>query len=356
MTTVNVPKLQAFDPSTLVVNPAIRARRGEPNKDKVDTLAANMYERRQANTFHQIQPGVVRIIEENGVETVELIAGDHRRLAEIKLNANLGDGDERYDFLAIAVPANDTQALLDALDENEFRVAATVFDKGDAWSKLVALGLKQSEIAARYGAKESTVSDYIKTAKLPKKIQVAVAKGELTEEGAIALARYNKDPKLQEELFNLSTLERESRESIMARAEARSKGEPEPTESEPEAEETAPESKSSKSKVPVSEAVKNKPKTGGKKTATGKTTAADVKSAIKKQGVQKKKTDAGSRNTLRDLIQLLQARYGEKVADPVPEPYATLAGAIEEYYDGLGDQAFINRWEKCVRVKFAAAA
>lgn len=333
------PKTQLFKPEELIVNPGIRARRGEPRPADVERLANNMLERRNNGQFHQIQPGVVRILDDG---TAELIAGDHRRLAQIKLNSSLPDGsapEDRFEFWAVAVPANDQQALLDALDENEFRKATDVADRGEAWQKLIDLGFKQAEVAARYQVGESTVSETIRVAKLPRKYIDAIKKGKLTEEAAMALARWNKDPKLQEELAELAEQERIAREAIEARAEARAKGEKEPA---------AATVKDNGKGAPKSDAVKK----GGRKTAPGRTTAADVKAAAKKKGVNKREGKSG--NSIRDLVKLLASQYGEKVEESVPEPYSELASAIEEYADGLGDRAFLNRWEKCVRTRFAS--
>lgn len=334
------PKIQAYDPKKIKVNSTIAARCGDPSPAKIEAFANNMLERREAGLPHQIQPGVVRVLED---DTVELIIGRHRRDAEIKLNAAIGKDDDPYLFYAIAVPATDQQALLDAIDENEYRVASTLFDRGESWQKLVDFGMSQAEIARRYNTSEATVSDTLACAKASKKIREAVEKGKLTEEAARDIVRYTKDKAVQEEYFQLATQVREATDAILKRAEARANGESVEGESEAEA--------VTRSRAPKSDAVKKGK--GGRKHAPGKVTSKDVRSAVQQKTG---KSNKGSGNNFKDLLVLLESKYGERVEEAVPEPYRELAEALEKFKDGGSDRKLIEAWEKCVKTRFASTS
>lgn len=338
-------ELKNFLPDDVKRNPAIAARFGEPDPKKVERFAQNMLERRESGQPYQIMPGVVRILDSGDVE---LIAGSHRLAAIAKLNDAMPKDTpdaELYYFEAIAIPADDEQALLAALDENEFRVASSALDKAESFARLEALGKTQKDIAERYGYKPSTVSDYLKLRELPKKLKDKIERGTLTEEAAVVFARYNKDTKLQEEYADLAEVYAKARTAVEARAEARAKGETEP---ESETEQV-------KGAAPVSEAVKGKGKKGAK------VTAADAKKAVANKGGQKRKkksAKADTGHTKKDLFTFFEATFGDDVQEEVPEPYTALATAIEKY---LTDSEFTelrlkNAWVKAVREKFAASS
>ena len=331
--------IQTFDPSTIVFNPTISARKGEPDPAKVDKLANNFVERREAGRAHQICPGIVRITEsKKGKELVEVIAGRNRLAACVKLNSMLPEGGEPFLFSAIAVPSTDEQALLDAIDENEFRTATNALDKAAAIQRLLDRGNSQSKIAQHLQLSESLVSEILRCSKLPKGIQTKYEKGEITEGGIILLARYNKDKDLQTELLSIAEQEREARE----RAEQRAEGK-----------DVAPAAtKGSKSEptAPASDAVKSK-KRGGKATPTGRTTAGDVKKAVKKKGAAKRKSDGPEKKTRAEFVTFL----GWLVPDEhdLGEPVGDLAGKLESWFDGdASDQQLKNQIVKSCRSKY----
>lgn len=354
MSTENVsatPKIQLYDPAIVKLNPAISARKGEPAKSKVDMFADNMMERREANRPHQIMPGVVRVLEDG---TVEVLVGRHRLAAEVKLNSMLGEGMEPFQFLAVAVPSTDEQALLDAIEENEYRVASSPFDRGESAKKLADLGYSQKLIGQKFGIKQSTVSSLIQCADLPKKIQAAFDAGKITEEALMIIASYNSDKVLQDELFGLAAQESQARKDVEARAAARAKGEV--VEAEPEkSEETETDTPTTgkKSSVPKSTAVTGKKK----KKTSDKITGSDVKSAVAKKGAGKKKSAPKDKGRSKmELLKFWQAIAGEKVTEEVPDTWREFAERQEMFLDGdISETQFRNTVTKCFKEKFAAS-
>ncbi len=338
------PKIQFFDPATVQVNKAILARKGDPDKKRVKELASNFFDRRESGRSPQIQPGIVRVSDDG---TVEVIAGRHRLAADLYLNSQDGVGDP-FEFMAIAVPANDEQALIDAIEENEWRTATDVFDRAEAMSKLVDLKKTHAEIAIHFNCKESTVSETLRLGKAPAKIKKMVKDGLMTEEAAYVFARYNDDPKTQEELVNLATATREALSAIEDRAANKADAETE-AEQEQAEEGDSKGKKKSKGSAPTSEAVKGK-----KKAASKKVTASDAKDAVKKKGVAKRKTETAKGRSKKDLVLFLEAMVG---SDDIAEPIKELAGVIERYLDeDIGERGLQNSFEKCCKAKFTAAS
>ncbi len=344
--------VQEYNPSEVLINPAIAARKGDPNKKKIAEFAENMVSRREQGRMHQIQPGLVTV-DENDVATV--IVGRHRLEAEKLLNTKIGPDDEMYTFYAIAIPSTDEQALIDAIEENAWRNATTPEDRGYAMGLLADMGKTHAEIAKHFKVGESTVGETLRYIKLPAKFRKMVAEGLMTEEAAFTAARYNKDAKAQEDIMNLAISNRAALDAIAARAEghtsAEAEGEAETEDEESDAAEGTATGKKSTHKAPKSDAVKKKA-AGGKKTP-GKVTADDVKAAAKKLGKNKKKTDGPKGRSKADFITFLAASYGPNVEEEIAAPILELAEKLEEYFDNkISDRQMKNAFEKCCKAKF----
>ena len=350
-------KLQAFVPSEVVVNPALLARKGTPDKKKVQALAENMLQRREDGRPHQIQPGVVRV---NGDGVAECFVGQHRLAAETLLNTQMPEGVDPFEFWAIAVPSNDEQALIDAVEENAWREATTLEDRGYAMHLLEDAGVTQEKIGKHFKLATSTVSDTLRFAKMPAKFRKMVKDGTMTEEAALLAARYNKDAKIQEDIMAVAVQTRTALDAIAERAanhaDAEKEAEAEAS-TEPEEGAEAPEKgkKASTKTAPTSDAVKGKKKAAGGKGATkGKVTAEDVKQAINTLDVKKKKAagDKKATRTMTNFLTFLEANYGPNVDENVSEAIAEWAGKFEDWRNmKVGDQGLKNAFAKCFKSK-----
>ena len=327
------PVVRVFKPEEVQINPAFLARKSEPNKKDIEDIASNMVELRDMGQPHQIQNGRVTI-REDGV--VYLVDGRNRLEAERRLNSL--NPDEPFLFFAEVVPASDDQALFTAVSANEFRVPPNVFDQADVAKRLVAQGKTHEEIAKMFRTKsKGYIGDIIRVGELPPKVQKLYPE-KCTLEGLIALARYNSDPILQEDLRAAEENAYEARKAAIAEASERSKVRP--------GEEGK--KKGSKSGAPASDAVKRKPQ------VLKKISGESVKKRAEAVGAKKKspKADDGKRN-YRDLVNFLNGNFGAEVKEEVPEPIVDLAEALESYRDGdLSDLQLRNRFVKCCRSKY----
>lgn len=369
-------QVQAFDPKEVITNPSLLARKGPPKKDKVQAFAENMLSRREQGRPHQIQPGIVRINEDG---SVECFIGQHRKAAEAHLNDNLPEGEDPFLFYAIAVPSTDEQALIDAIHENAWREEANLEDKSHAAEVLKGMGKNQEESAKHLKCSVGYVSDLLRYSKLPAKFKKRVKDGTLTEEAGLDLARYNKNPDVQDKILAIAddaraavdALHQQQDEHAAAEAEAAAElaaekaaggkggkkgGKKADAEDSAPAETESEEAPKGKSGVPVSDAVKNKPKAAGRKSTPGRTTGSDVKDAAAKLGVKKKgaapKSDEKGR-TKKQFLTFLAVNFGPNVED-VQAPIAELAAKIEEALDDatFTDKRLVNAFTKCCKEDF----
>ncbi len=222
------------------------------------------------------------------------------------------------------------------------------------------LGKQQAEIAAHLKISVSMVSDLLRYSKLPAKHKKSLREGGMTEEAALFFARYNKDAATQEKLIELAVSNRQALDALKAKAEGKATAEADAeaehaAEAGDAAEEPAGGKKKAKSSVPVSDAVKNKPKGGGKKATPGRVTATDAKEAAKKLGVKKKKTaPAADTNSKAAFLTFLAANYGPNVEDAdIPAPIVQLATKIAAWFDkDITDQQLKNALIKCCKEDF----
>lgn len=342
----------AYDPTDVLINPATRARKGEPNPSKVKSLAENFLNRREDGREHQIQPGVVRLNEQ---EQPVLIAGEHRLEACKYLNSHLTDGLEPFPFYAVPVRADDQQSLIDAVTENVWREDMTIFDKADVLARLLETGMTQAQAAKAFKMSEAAVSDALACAKLPKKIQKMVTgddktPSQMTEEAAIVFARI-KDKDMQAEVIELALQYQEALDSIAERSlnpNAETETADEAEDPEP-AEEKKASKKAAKGSAPVSDAVKNKPKRGAKP-SKGKITGETAKKAAKDKGASKTSSSDTKKRTAKNLITDLAVLFGPNVTEDIPASVRSLASKIEEYLDGdVGVQGLRNGFLKNCR-------
>lgn len=179
----------------LVFNEAVSARVGIPDPEKISHLAENFIERRGAGMNHQIQPGVVRA---TGKGKFEVIVGRNRAYAN---KAATDAAKEDYLFNAVVVESGDEAALIDAIQENEYRVASNIFDRATAVERLIALGKSQVEIATIFGLSEASISQTRKAGKLDTKYKRAVENGDLEPDAAILIANLDADETTKTEIF-----------------------------------------------------------------------------------------------------------------------------------------------------------
>ncbi len=340
-------KILQLEPNDVLINPATRARKGEPSGAKVQVMAENFLTRREEGREHQLAPGIVRMSEE---EQPMLVAGEHRLLACKRLNAALVEGQEPFLFYAVVVRADDQQALVDALTENELRTDATIFDRGDAYARLIENGLTQLDIAKRLNVSQASVSDALAANKLPKKIwKLVLGDGKtppsMTEEAAVVFARI-KDKELQEEVIQTAYAYQQSLDDIAERSQkpaveddtAGDNGD----DTDAGEDTPAPAKKKTKGNVPVSDAVKNKKK--GKAATKGKVGAEVAKKAARDKGAMK---ESEGRRTAKQLMVDLETLFGPNV-EGVAASIRKLVSKLEEYLDkDIGIQGLKNSFMNC---------
>lgn len=328
-------KLIEVDPSTVVENPVIAARKGAPNKAKIKKFAENFLERREAGRPHQIQPGVSRIGDD---DVVEVIIGHHRLYGARLLNSQLGPDDEPYLFSTIVVPSTDKQALIDAITENEWRVAANAVDKAEAMQKLIDMGLTREEVAKTYGCAVSWVGDLLRIAKLNNKVIDLYLKGKITESALTDIARYEGDETLQEDFLAIAEQEKEARVAAVNLAQARAKEDDTPSSDKPKTK--------TKGTAPVSEAVKGKKKPSTK-APSDKVTSDDVKKAAERTGKKAKAPGKDTRNT-KELRVFLASSFGSEVTEELPAPAVELANKLVDWLDkDVGDRGLRDCFLRC---------
>ncbi len=141
------------------------------DEEKIDELAKTIH------THGIIQPIVVRKVE-NG--RYEIIAGERRYRAVKKLG---------WDTVpAIIKDLDDKQTASVALIENLQREELTPIEEALAYNQLIEVHkLTQEALAQRLGKSQSTVANKLRLLKLPKEVQQALLKKEITERHARAL-------------------------------------------------------------------------------------------------------------------------------------------------------------------------
>lgn len=327
-------KVIAYDPKEVDDNPAINARQGDPDPDQVERLALNMLERHEAGREPQMQPGVVRVTEKG---KVQVIAGRHRLAAIRFLNLNLPKDtpkDEYFKFNAIVARAeDDIEALLDSLDENEFRVAPTVFDRSDVVARLLAGGKTPVQIAKRLQITEGYVSQLKGLKDTPKKYRKMVEDGDMRPEALITLMSIPvKDNLDRQELVELALDYRRKEDEIAERIEKRQAAKAEADQDaadeaaakkDGDKEENGKKGKK-KTKAVAKKAVK-KNRTGKK----GQVRTEDVKRAAADRG---NIGNPGAISKVR-FIAIMEA-LGEDKEAPLPESARMLLGRIEAVLDG----------------------
>lgn len=156
------------------------------DEEKIEELS------RTIHTHGVIQPIVVRRLEDN---RYEIIAGERRYRAIKKLNWT--------EVPAIVRNLNDKETASIALIENLQREELTAIEEALAYQQLIELHhLTQEALAQRLGKGQSTVANKLRLLKLPKYVQDAILKREITERHARALISV-KDEELQIKLVEL---------------------------------------------------------------------------------------------------------------------------------------------------------
>jgi ParB/RepB/Spo0J family partition protein len=157
-------RLDAIEPSPL--NP-----RREFDQEALEELAASL------GASGLIQPVVVRPI---GPNRFSLLAGERRWRA-----AHLA-GWETIPAV-VREAASDSEALAVMLAENLQREDLTAIEQANAFERLQALGISQSEIARRTGKAQPTIANTLRLLQLPEPVQALVQSGKLAPASARAL-------------------------------------------------------------------------------------------------------------------------------------------------------------------------
>lgn len=146
---------------------------------------------RTIHTHGVIQPIVIRRRE--GQDIYEIIAGERRYRAMKKL--------QWTEVPAIVRNLNDKETASIALIENLQREELTAIEEALAYQQLLELhSLTQEALAQRLGKGQSTVANKLRLLKLPKFVQEAILRREITERHARALIAV-KDEQLQMQLI-----------------------------------------------------------------------------------------------------------------------------------------------------------
>ncbi|MBO2537533.1 MULTISPECIES: nucleoid occlusion protein [Rummeliibacillus] len=165
-----------------------------PNRYQPRTIFDDSKIEELARTIHThgvIQPIVVRQLEE---DHYEIIAGERRYRAMKSLNWT--------EVPAIIRKMNDKETASVALIENLQREELTSIEEAQAYQKLLELhDLTQEALAQRLGKGQSTIANKLRLLKLPKAIQQAILKREISERHARALVPI-KDEELQLKLLH----------------------------------------------------------------------------------------------------------------------------------------------------------
>lgn len=170
---------------------------------KINTVKPNKYQPR-LDFYDEGIKNLAASIKENGLihpivvretnDGYEIIAGERRYRASKYL------GSEEIE--AIIVDKDDEESANLALIENMQREDLSAIEEAIAIQKIMqSRKMTQAEIAKQLGYRQSTIANKLRLLKLPDYIQVAVAKGEITERHARAMLKVSED-KL-EEVFNV---------------------------------------------------------------------------------------------------------------------------------------------------------
>lgn len=156
------------------------------DEEKIEELS------RTIHTHGVIQPIVVRKYSE---DLFEIIAGERRYRAMKKLNWT--------EVPAIVRDLSDKETASIALIENLQREELTAIEEALAYQQLLELhSLTQEALAQRLGKGQSTVANKLRLLKLPKIVQDAILKREISERHARALIAI-KDEVMQTKMVEL---------------------------------------------------------------------------------------------------------------------------------------------------------
>jgi len=164
-----------------------------------------------------LQPILVRRVDDR----YELVYG-HRRYEAAK-RAKLSR------IPAVVRKLSDREILLISIIENVQREDLTPIEEANAYRKLnTEFNLTQEEIAERVGKARPTITNKMRLLSLPRVVQVALNKGEITEGHARALLALGDEQKIIKELKNIinsSKTVREVEGTVSEKAVQRSKKE-----------------------------------------------------------------------------------------------------------------------------------
>lgn len=312
-------QLKEFNPEEIIVHPELRTRKVAPAPEDVQRIAESIA------TDGQLQAGLVRVGDDG---KVHLVAGEHRLEAIRLLNSQMGKDEKPLKFYATVTKGNEGVAIARSGLENEIRKATDIFDRGVLITRLIEIGgMKQSEIALRFGWSEGLVSRTLKAAKLPPKIMKMVQNGDLEEDAALELLESDKFDKVQaDEVMAEAIRHRNAYEEIKKRkaaeAEAKAKADAAAAELEKDPE---------KKKAAAEKAKKSAKKAGESKRAAAK------QSKVSKEDVQQAKSKKGLGEPTpmsRKAFFVLMEAVGKNKEKPIPASAKALLGKIEEIMDG----------------------
>lgn len=189
--------------------------RREFSDEELDDLASSIREN------GLLQPVVVRPAPSGGAAAWELVAGERRWRAAMRLGWS--------EIPALVRPLDDRAMLVLALVENLQRAELTALEEAQGYRQLADdFGLSQQEIATAVGRDRSTVANTLRLLQLPASVRQLLAEGRLTAGHARALLSTGNEQRMAElarraadEGWNVRRIEAEAKRARPAKAAAR---------------------------------------------------------------------------------------------------------------------------------------
>ncbi len=197
------------NPDAISINPALRARWEQRNSTHIDNLAQLMV------TEGQLTAVVARrTVGDDGklTEDLELIAGEHRLAAAIKINgddelkalaaeSNCPNFDKKAGVFRLSVNIvnkDDKEALFAAIDENDKKKGLSPIDRAYLMKRLKDdHGMSNDEVAKRFNCGGAWVSRMLLLMDLDDETRRLVHEGKLAQQKAMDLASLNDDQRKQ---------------------------------------------------------------------------------------------------------------------------------------------------------------
>lgn len=183
-----------LDPAQIVPHPMNPRESAEPDEGLVDSVRQmGVLERLVLAPVPADLPASARCLLVPEAEFL-LIAGHRRLMAALEAELDSVPVDVRHDL-------DTTEAQLAAIAaENVHRKDLSALEEGDLYLSLGGLGLSQAQITGRTGVAKGRVSERSRVAKLPDLARDRFARGQVTLEAALQLAKLADDQAAVEQI------------------------------------------------------------------------------------------------------------------------------------------------------------